>query len=451
MAHSKTSIDMTSGNIWKQIAAFALPVLLGEVFQLSYLLVDSAIVGNFIGDRALAAVGASETMTRVIVGFFNGVAVGCTVIAARAFGRKDMDVLRNTVRTIIYLSLGLGILLGILGFSFSGILISLMKVPADTAPLAKAYLRIYFAGVVGLILYNSVSGILRAVGDSKRPLYFLIMSSLLNIGLDVLFVAVLKAGVQGAAFATILSQAIAAVFSLTLLMRTEEPWRFLPKGQMDRAAVHDIITIGIPIGLQKSIVSLSNVIVLSHISFFGTACLAGWVVYTKMSHVLTMTVQSLTTAVTTFVGQNNGARNYRRTQEGVRVTLLECLSVVIILIAGVILFRKPVIRFFGDSAEMYRFAEQFVCWLIPFQVLHAFMSVYIGTLRGCGKAAATTVYMLTGLVAARQLYLLIVVRVLNTPVSVGLAYPLGWLVSGLMGFVYYQSHKEKDLFGQRSS
>ncbi|MCR4805294.1 MAG: MATE family efflux transporter [Clostridia bacterium] len=441
MQTSRHTMDMTDGPIGRQLIAFAIPVFLGELFQLSYSVIDSAIVGNFIGSDALAAVGASETMTRVIVGFFNGVSLGCTVVVARAFGRKAMAELKDAVHTIILLSLAMGVTLGLLGVAFTNVFIRLMDIPAETAPLSATYLHIYFGGLVGLILYNTISGILRAVGDSRRPLYFLIFSSILNTLLDVLFVAVFHWGVSGAAFATIASQIISAILCLCLLIRTEEPWRFEWRGRIDMAAIREIFTIGIPTGLQKSIVSVSNVLVLSHISYFGTSCLAAWVVYSRMSHVLTMTVQSVNAAQTTFIGQNIGARKWKRAEDGTRVSLMQCMSVVAVLAVLIVLLRGPVSRIFGDDPAMLAFASDFALYLIPLQLIHSFMGVYIAVLRGCGKAAAGTVFMIGGLVVARQIYLRIITGIVNTPLSVGLAWPLGWLVSGTMIYIYYKKKR----------
>lgn len=435
---SNKSIDMTSGNVWKQLLAFALPVFLGELFQLSYSLIDSAIVGRFVGDAALAAVGASETITRVIVGFFTGVSTGCTVIVAKVFGKKDDDRLQSAVHTIILFSLLSGIVLTAVGLAIVHLTVTLMAIPADAATEAEQYLFIYFGGVSGLVLYNTISGVLRAVGDSQRPLYFLIFSSVLNTGLDVVFVAVLHGGVRGAAFATVLSQFISALLCLGVLMQTQAPWRFRWQGKMDKRIVGEIFSTGIPIGLQKSIVSFSNVLVMSRISFFGTNCLAGWVVYSKISHILTTVAQSITAAETTFVSQNYGARNYERAEDGVRVTLAAGATVEAVLISVILLVREPVTALFSDGSDTLAFAVQFVAFLLPFQLIHVFMSTYISVLRGMGKALTGTVLMILGLVVMRQIYLVIVTGIRNVPLFVGFAYPFGWLASGLLVFIYYQ-------------
>ena len=428
---------MTSGTVWRQLLAFALPVLLGEVFQLSYSIIDSAIVGRFVGDGALAAVGASETITRVIVGFFTGLSTGCTVIVGIVFGRKDREELKEAVHTIILFSILAGFVLTGAGIALVDPAIALMDIPQAIRGEARDYLMIYFAGVAGLVLYNTVSGVLRAVGDSRRPLYYLIFSSVLNTALDVLFVACFHWGVKGAAFATILAQLISAVLCLAQLTLTSEPWKLHWKGKMNRDIISSIFSTGIPIGFQKSIVSFSNVIVMSHIAYFGTQCLAGWVVYSKISHILTTVTQSITAAETTFVSQNYGAGNYRRAEDGVRVTLLSAFLIDLVLIAFCLLLRRPFCAFFTDGEETIVYAVRFVLVIIPFQVAHVFMSTYISVLRGMGKALTGTVLMICGLVGVRQLYLMIISRVWNTPITAGLGYPLGWIASGLFVYLYY--------------
>ena len=446
MNASRHSVDMTSGNIWKQLAAFALPVLLGECFQLSYSMIDSVIVGRIVGEAALAAVGASETITKIIIGFFNGMSVGCTVIVAQAFGRKAAQELQDAVHTIVLFSLLLGLALGGIGIALAPLFVRLMNIPADTAPLTQVYLRIYFGGLFGLVIYNTITGILRAVGDSRRPLYFLIFSSVLNTAMDWLFVAVFHWGVHGAAYATVASQILSALLCLLLLTRTREPWRFTWCGRMDRTTLKDIFSTGFPIGLQKSVVSLSNVLVVSRISFFGTSCLSAWVVYTRVSHVFTMTAQSLASALTTFIGQNLGAKTYKRAGAGIRVAMGQCLAITAVLIVTLFLLRLPLIRLFGYGEDMGAYAELFLRLLLPFQVIHVFMSIYIAVLRGSGKALQGTLFIILGNVVFRQIYLYFITGIYNTPMSVGLAWPLGWLVSGLLVYGYYRTKMAEHVF-----
>ena len=450
MSFSKHSMDMTQGPIWSQLAVFALPILLGEVFQQSYSIIDSAIVGNYVGDVALAAVGASDTFTRIIIGFFSGVSVGFTVLVAQAFGRKNKEDLRNAVHTIILLSIVLGLMLSIAGVLMIDLTLKLMDVPSEVHPLLRGYLKIYFAGISGVVVYNALTGILRAVGDSRHPLYYLIGSSLLNIALDYIFVAKLGLGINGAAYATILAQMLAALACLFQMMHVDADWRFSWQGAIDSRVLRAMFTIGFPIGLQKSIVQLSNLIVLSHISHFGAECLAGWVVYSKVSHTLTITAQSITSAETTFISQNIGARQLKRAEQGVRDTLLGGLALEGVLIVLVLLFRSPIISIFGAGEETTAFASAFLGLILPLQIAHVFMSVYISVLRGGGKALVGTIFMILGLVVTRQIYLMIIRQLWYTPMTAGFAYPVGWLTAGILTYGYYRFRLRTSLYVQTS-
>lgn len=442
---SRAEIDMTTGVAWKQLVLFAIPVLLGEVFQQSYSIVDSAILGHYVGDTALAAVGAAESITRLLVGFFNGFSLGCTIVVGRCFGERNDGKLERTVHTIIYMSFGLGIVLSLIGVLIVDGTLSLVSTPEDVFPMAREYLVIYFAGMSGLVLYNTVSGILRAVGDSRRPLYFLIFSSALNIVLDVLFVAEWNMGIAGGALATILSQIISASLCLCMLMKSRQPWHFQIRGTLDRWVIGEVLRTGIPVGLQKTITSLSNVIVLSYIADFGKVNMAGWVVYTKISHTLVVMTQSVSSAETTFISQNIGAGQYRRAANGVNVTLLLSVIQSLVLSGLVLIFQGPITRIFGDGPEMLACAQLYIRHLIVFQLAHVFMSVYVSALRGIGKAATGTALMIFGLVVVKQAYLMLITSIINTPLSVGFAYPLGWMVSGVLVWSCYRYYMRKTM------
>lgn len=447
MSKIHSEIDMTKGDVLTQLVLFAVPVLIGEVFQQSYSIVDSAILGHYVGDSALAAVGAAESIIRLLVGFFNGISLGCTIVVGRCFGQKNYTTLQQAVHTIVYMSFALGLLLSAIGILITDWALALISTPEEVLPLAREYLRIYFAGMSGLVLYNTISGILRAVGDSLHPLYFLIFSSALNIGLDVLFVAQWHWGIAGGAWATILSQYISAVACLCMLMRTDQPWCFRFKGVLDRRSAAQVFQTGIPVGLQKSITSLSNVIVLSYIADFGEENMAGWVVYTKISHVLVVMSQSLSSAETTFISQNLGAGQHKRAAQGVTVTLLTSIVQSVILSCLILFFQEPITCIFGTGTGMLSCARQYLQYLIFFQVCHAFMGVYVSALRGIGKAATGTVLMILGLVTARQIYLILITPIVNTPFSIGFAYPLGWIISGLLVWSAYLYYTKRHLKG----
>lgn len=433
------NIDMTRGPIKSQLIAYAIPILLGELFQQLYNTVDAIILGNFVGDGAMAAVGATDSMIKMLVGFFNGVSTGCTVVVARSFGKKDAVLLRQSVHTIIYLSFGVGVILSILGIAFTGPLLRILATPANILPLAARYVRIYFTGLLGLVIYNTGTGILRAVGDTRRPFFFLLFSSLLNLSLDLFFVLVFSWGVSGVAYATVLSQTVAAGLCLALLHRSRDVYRFrFLDGGIRGEIILEVLWIGIPTGIQKTLTSFSNVIVLSHINFFGEACLAGWVVYTKISHFLVVGLQSIGSSVTTFVSQNIGARQHERAVVGVRTAVLLSFGFTAFISTAVRFFALPLAQLFGDDSGMLKYAELFLTNLILFQVVHVPASLYSAALRGMGRANSATIFMLLGLIGARQLYLTIMTAVYNTPLSVGFSFPVGWMAAGIMLYSFYR-------------
>lgn len=432
------AVDMTEGVIWRQLTAYAVPILIGELFQQFYVMVDSAIVGNFVGATALGAIGASDIIVRVLVGFFNGMAVGFTVVIARYFGAKDragMDTAVNTVLQTAFL-FGLAITAG--GLLLAGPILGLLDTPAEVLPHAAAYLRIYFAGIMGFVLYNTAAAILRAVGDVRTPLFCLLFSSVLNILLDLALVAWFHFGVAGAAIATIFSQCLAALISLRALARPEHPFTTAPlRHPFSKSTALLLLRLGIPTGFQKTITSLSNVLVLSRIIFFGEGCLAGWVVYNKLDNIFTIVAQSVGSSLSTFVSQNLGAKKYQRLEKGVRETMLGGTGVFLVLITGVVLLRGPLVRFFGSDPEMLWYAGRFVLILTWCKLAQLLMNVYAGALRGTGRMTLVTVVMLSGIVAFRQLYLSLLPPAANTPWMVGLSYPAGWAFAGVILLLVY--------------
>ena len=281
----KASVDMAEGVIWRQLYLYALPILLGELFQQFYNMADTIVVGNWVSADAMAAVGGTSSVTKVLIGFFNGVSVGCTVVVAQCFGAKNREKLRQSVHTILSLSVGFGILLSAVGILITPPVLRLLETPQEVFPLAVLYLRVYFAGMLGLILYNTITGILRATGNVRLPFLALLLSSAINIALDLLFVIRFSWGVVGVAVATILAQVISALCCLYALTQGGEESLFqLGQSKFDVSVAKEVLVIGVPTGVQKMLTALSNVVVLSYINFFGNASLAGWVVYTKVNH-----------------------------------------------------------------------------------------------------------------------------------------------------------------------
>ena len=438
MFGKRKNIDMTQGVIWRQLSAYAIPILIGELFQLLYTTVDSITVGNFVGAGALAAIGASETIVKVLVGFFNGMEVGFTVGVARFFGARDQQGLDRAVNGVLQLGLLLGLAISAGGLLITGQILRMMDTPETLMAEARTYLTIYFAGALGFVLYNTAAAVLKAVGDVRTPLRCLLISSGVNIVLDLVMVIVFRMGVAGVAYATIFSQWVAAFIALRTMTRcgdifTLDPRRYRLDG--DTAAL--FLRLGIPTGFQKTITAMSNVLVLSRITFFGEACLAGWTVYNKLDHIMTVFAQSIGSALSTFVSQNLGAGQYRRLEKGVRVTSLGGAGLFLLISSAIVLLRQPLVRVFGSDAEMIYYGERFVLYITFFKLSALMMNVYAAALRGTGRMTLVTVIMLSGIVVFRQIYLLFITAVANNPWLVGMSYPAGWtFAAGVLMAIY---------------
>jgi len=438
----KKTRDMTQGTIWKHLLAFALPLMIGNLFQQLYNTVDSIVVGQFVSKQALAAVGSTTSIINMLVGFFSGVSVGAGVIISQRFGAKDPEGVHKAVHTTISLTLIIGLVGTVVGFVLAPIMLTLMKTPQDVFVEAKTYLQIYFGGISGLMLYNMGSGILRAVGDSRRPLYFLVFSSCVNIVLDLLFVLVFHMGVDGVAYATIIAQFASAALIYITLFRTHDVHRFQPsKLRIYPEMVKSIIRVGLPAGLQQALTSFSNVFVQGYINSFGTNCVAGWSCYHRIDQFILLPMQSISMASTTFVGQNIGHRDLERTEKGIRTAVTLSIIVTGILIGLVVIFCAPLIKIFNDDPGVVEYGVMFIRLISPFYLIICFNQIYAGALRGAGDAKAPMFIMLFSFVLFRQLYLAIGTQFINTEWFVGLGYPAGWaMCSTLQLLYYYKSH-----------
>ena len=431
--------DMTHGSIAGQILLFSLPLMLGNVFQMFYNTVDAIVVGNFVGKEALAAVGSTTVIVNMAVFFFNGFAVGTGVWIGRYFGAKDAKRLHETVQTAMGMTFLFSACFTVLGVVGVGPMLRFMKTPEDVMADATQYLTIYFAGISGLLIYNSGSGILRAVGDSARPLYFLILTSLLNVGLDLLFVIRFAMGIRGVAWATVIAQAVSAVLVLILLTQSREMIRFSWRELAIRGAVlRDIFSVALPAGIQAVITSFSNIFVQSYVNAFGAACMAGWGSYNKLDSFIMMPMQSFAMAATTFVSQNIGAGQETRAHRGTWTTVGLALGVTGAIAAGLFAFAEPAVRLFSKDPDVVRFGALFLRTNTFFLLANCMNHVLAGTLRGRGDARGPMIIMLACFVGVRQLYLLIVTRfVANDPQLVGLGYPVGWVTCCIAEAIYY--------------
>lgn len=435
--NNEHKIDLTEGNIWKAIISFSIPLLIGNLFQQLYNTVDSWVVGNYVGKEALAAVGASTPIINMLIGFFMGLATGAGVVIAQYFGANDIKNMRKAIHNSIALTLVMAIVLTIVGLFFTNALLQAIGVPEDVFLEASNYLSIYFIGITFVLIYNMASGVLRAIGDSKRPLYFLIFSSLTNVILDIWFVKGLGWGVSGAAIATLIAQAISAILVCFVLMNTKENYQLkINEIQFDKEILFKIIKLGLPTGLQQSIVSLSNVIVQSYINVYGSSVIAGYSVTTKLDGFMNLPLQAFNMAITTFVGQNIGAKKYDRVKKGAYITFLMAMITILIFIVVTFLFGEQFIAMFNKEKEVIQAGRTMQLVFLCGYIFLPCNQIINGVLRGAGKSAIPMYVMIFSFVLLRQLYLFIVTKFTSSVAFVFAGWPITWFICSLI-FVFY--------------
>ena len=429
--------SLTEGPIWKAILLFAMPILLGNIFQQFYNTFDSWCVGNYIGENALAAVSSSGSLIFMLVGFFNGVAMGAGVIIARFYGAQDHQNMRVAIHTDVAFGLAAGTLLTVLGVVFSPTVLRWMNTPESVLPQSVAYFRFYFCGAIFTVLYNIFVGILHAVGDSKHPLYYLIFSTFVNIVLDLLFVAVFKWGVGSAAIATTISQGVSAMLCCIRLMRVQESYRLkLREIRFNFSALKNIIRFGLPSGIQNSVISIANVVVQTNINAFGAAAMAGCGAYSKLEGFSFLPVTCFAMALSTFVGQNLGAHKHDRVKKGIGFGIVcSCVTAELIGIISY-LFAPQLIAFFNNAPEVVDFGARHMRTICLFNGLLAFSHCVAGIMRGAGKPTVPMVTMLVCWCLIRVTYITIAVRFINELTTVSFAYPLTWTLSSIVFLTY---------------
>jgi len=440
---ARYDVDMTQGSITKHLINFSLPLLLGNLFQQLYNMVDTWVVGNFVSNEAFSAVGTVGPVINTLIGFFLGLSSGAGVVISQYYGAGREEKVRQAVHTALMLTLVLGVVFTAAGIAMTPLMLQLMKTPAEVAPEQAAYLRIYFAGVMGLLLYNMGSGILRAVGDSRRPFYFLVVSAVLNTVLDLLFVIKFHMGVEGVAYATIIAQAVSALLTLWVLMRAEGGIRLeLRALRFTWSVLRQIVAVGIPAALQMAITAFSNVFVQSYINYFGPDCMSGWTAYTKVDQLVILPVQSISMANTTFVGQNLGVGDTPRAKKGVRISLWLSVAVTAVLLIPVLLFAPDLTAFFNSKAEVVSYGALLLRLLSPFYFFFCINQIYAGALRGAGNSQMPMWIMLGSFVVFRQIYLYIMSNYIsNEIIPIALSYPAGWFVCSVATLLYYHHCK----------
>lgn len=438
MAAINRSTDMTTGSIWKRMVSFAVPVFLGNLCQQLYNTVDSVIVGKFVGKQALAAVASSGNLIFMMTGFFMGLFIGAGIVIAQYFGARNYERVRSAVHTDIAFALCCGVLLTLLGVFFTPTILTWMRTPADVLSTSILYFRLYFLGSLATILYNAGMGILQAVGDSRSPLYYLVISSVVNVALDLLFVGAMDMGVAGAAVATVISQIISAVLCIIKLTRSDGPYRLeIKRIGFDLPLLKKITSQGVPSGVQNSIIAIANVVVQSNINTFGSDAMAGCGSYSKVEGFVFLPITAFAMALTTFIGQNLGAGQFDRAKQGARIGIL-CSMAMAELIGVALFFLAPyAMRLFNDDPAVVAIGVRqshiealFFCFL-------AFAHGVSAVLRGAGRAQVPMYTMLGCWCILRVSYITLALKVWPDIATIFWAYPITWSVSCVVFLIYY--------------
>ncbi|MBE5971755.1 MAG: MATE family efflux transporter [Lachnoclostridium sp.] len=433
----KKTTMMTEGVIWKQLIAFAIPLLLGNLLQQLYNTVDSIVVGQFIGSDALAAVSSSNSLINMVIGMFLGIATGAGVIISQYYGARNEKKMQDAVHTAIALCFIGGVILIVVGIVFSPMILRLMGTPENVMVNSVVYFRIFFAGSLFNLTYNMAAGILRAVGDSKNPLYFLAASSITNIILDILFVVVGGMGVEGVAYATVIAQAFSMVLCLRTLSKTDDIYKLnLKKLSLKPAMVKMILVTGLPTGLQHSIISLSNVIVQANINAYGAMAMAGFGSYLKIDGFAQLPMQSFCLAATTFTGQNIGARKPDRVKKGIGQNIAICLIYVGIVSVVLYTYAPQLISIFSTESEVIRYGTIAMRLIIPFYAILPIHQVLMGTMRGAGKTMVSMVISVGNMCVLRMIYINLFVPFFPSYEAVMLCYPITWIGTVLLDVLY---------------
>lgn len=428
---------MTEGKIWIQILSFSIPLLIGNLFQQLYNTVDSIVVGNYVGKEALAAVGSSASLINLIIGLFMGIATGAGVLIAQYYGAKNDEKLHWAVHTAITLSAFGGAFLMLAGFFAARNLLVWMGTPMEVMPSSTAYLQIFFLGSVFNLVYNMAAGILRAVGDSRHPLYYLCIASVVNIVLDLLFVIVFQMGVTGVGLATITAQGVSCILVILQLMKSKGPYRLeLKKLRVDSRMAERIVRLGLPSGLQSSIISLSNVVVQANINSFGDIVMAGCGAYGKIDGFIMLPIGSFSMAAMTFVGQNYGAGKIERVKRGIFVTCL--ISIVYIVFVSLILlgFGENLLGLFSNDTEVVKYGMVMLHILMPFYAAIAVCHVICGAFRGAGRSMASMLILVINLCVFRMLWVYFMMPIYPQIETVLMGYPITWF-TGIICCVLY--------------
>ncbi len=431
---------MTEGGIARHLITFAIPLLIGNLFQMMYNMVDTWVVGRYVSDAAFSAVGTLGSVTNLMIGFFMGLSSGAGVVISRFFGAKRYDRVKDTVNTSVIITAVLCVLFTALGLALIPAFMTMLGMPSDVRGEAVTYLTIWFAGISGLMIYNMGSAIMRAVGDSRRPFIYLVVAAIVNTVLDLVFVIVFKWGVAGVAWATVIAQGVSATLTVMSLCRNESCVKVSFKGmRFDTAITKEILVIGLPAAMQMTITAFSNIFVQSYINFFGMEVMGGWTAYNKVGQLVLLPMQSFALASTTFVGQNIGQNLVKRAEKGANSAFLMSVVATAVLVVPIMIFAPTFVSIFNTNPLIVNYGATFLRLLIPFYLLWCVNQIYSGALRGVGKSTGPMIIMISSFVLFRQTYLFIVARFIsNTVIPIAMGFPAGWVLSAIITIVYYR-------------
>ena len=439
MSQPSAARNITEGVIWKQLLIFFFPILLGTFFQQMYNAVDTIIVGRFVGTQALAAVGSTGALISLLNGFCIGLSSGATVLISQFFGANDHPGVNKALHTSIGLSLVLGLFISFCGLCFGPQILQMMKTPDDCLDGALVYARIFFSGAIASMVYNMGAGILRAMGDSRRPMIFLVITCFINIFLDIYFVVVLKMGIAGAAVATVLSQIISAVLVVMVLLRLPTEYTLqLSRIRIDPILLKRILSVGVPAGLQFVTFDLANLLIQSGINSFGSATMAAFTAYAKADMLTWMLSGAFGVAITTFVGQNYGAQKFDRIYQSVRICLGMGVALIGFCSTLIILFRYFILGIFSADPEVIRLGAWLMLWVVPFNVIFVPVEIFGGAMRGTGYSAVPTAITSICVCLFRVLWLFTVVRRFHTLGMLMLCYPISWALADIAFLITYR-------------
>ncbi len=451
MGRAKNEVNLMEGSIAKGMFSFAIPMFLGQLLQQLYNLADAWVVGNFADNDAFAAVSSAGSLTFLIVGFFNGIGIGGGVVISRYFGAGNKEYVERSVHTNVLFGLIASVLSTIVGLLFVPQLLVWMKTPPSVLPESLTYFRIYFAGVATVILYNICMSIMRALGDSMHPLYYLIFSSILNVVLDLLFVAVFHWGVGGAAIATVIAQGLSTLLCIFRMCKSTGYMHLdFRKLKWHKGIMGEVIRQGLPTGIQNSVISIGNMVVQTNINLFGSYAMSGYGAYAKIEGFVFLPITSMSMTLPTFISQNLGARKYERAKKGALFGILS--GVVMAELFGLLFFAGApyALRLFVDTPEAVAFGEIQAKTVSLFFFLLAFSHCAAGVLRGCGKSIVPMITMLLFWCGVRVTYVTQAVKLIPEFQTISFAYPLTWSLSSIVFLVfllksdwthYYEKHR----------